>query len=89
MRSVKPLSSSSPGTGWIVLRIFERAIIEGCNQRVSTPISVVRDWPLLGISAGAAPIANSRTDTRPNADVNERPRKDSVSTSIGAAWRIF
>jgi hypothetical protein len=46
MRSMKLLSSSS-GTIWTVLRIVERAIIEGCNRRLSTPISSVRDWPLL------------------------------------------
>ena len=89
MRSMKLLSSFSPRTVWIVLRIVERAIIEGCNRRVSTPISAVRDWPLLGISAGAAPISNSGTDTRPNADVNNHARKDSATSLCDAARLIF
>jgi hypothetical protein len=43
MRSMKLLSSSSPGTVRIVLPIVERVIIEGRNRRVSIPISAVRD----------------------------------------------
>jgi hypothetical protein len=88
MRSMKPLSSSSPGTVWIVLRIFERAIIEGCNRRVWTPISAVRNWPVLGISAGAARLSNSGTDTRPNAGISEPPRKASAG-SVREAMRLI
>jgi hypothetical protein len=82
MRRMRFFLPFSPGTVSIVLRIILLcgSTIEDCNPRVSTPG---------GISAITALISNSGTDTRPNADVNERPRKDSASTSRDIARPIF